>query len=498
MSNRLQTLVISVLVAIACVPPASASNDGWASAQIARVTKVGVLGSSTANFGQQEPLTEGALATALRTADELLNPPAPTPAPAPIPVPTPAPTPTPVQVLSSIPMAATIAGTVGWQVELSSADVQQVAYAVDGTQLAVVTQAPFALQSGLVTTALADGTHQLAVSLTTTDGGVYVAAWTVTVANAPGSTLTSLPTQPASVTVTKRPAAPPAPAPAPQTAPTPSAPVPQAPIRVMYAPREPSQSVTISGLDAVLVRYLDLAPAAAEFEQKLRAAGLEPKADAGTEIVARLLNLRYTHPSSQVNLALLPFQSATRAEAAYSFAQLLELGDGSAQGVQSLADSFSLPQLSQWQRRIIKTAVSYIGYPYVWGGTSPTAEAPFGVQAPGGFDCSGFAWRVFKLTSYANEHDLASVLRGRTTYEMSGEVPVSQRISAKRLQPADAIFFGTGPHSSPSQVDHMGIYLGNGWFIHSSGEGVTIVPFDGWYAQSFAWARDPLKEAGLE
>jgi cell wall-associated NlpC family hydrolase len=267
---------------------------------------------------------------------------------------------------------------------------------------------------------------------------------------------------------------------------------------VLYQPLAPEQPVTIAGLDAALVRYLGLEQAAAEFTGKLRAAGLEPRADAGTEIVARLLGLRYTHPAGQVNLALLPLQSATRAEAAYSFARVLAIGGATPAWVQTLADTFTLPSLTPWQRRILTTAVSYIGYPYVWGGTSPTAEAPFGVEAPGGFDCSGFAWRVYKLTPYPDERDLASVLRGRTTYVMSGEVPRTDRISATRLQPADALFFGVGRHSTPSQVNHMGIYLGGGWFIQSSDEGVTIVPFSGHYTHSFAWARRPLREAGLE
>ena len=43
----------------------------------------------------------------------------------------------------------------------------------------------------------------------------------------------------------------------------------------------------------------------------------------------------------------------------------------------------------------------------------------------------------------------------------------------------------------------MGIYVGNGWFVHSSDEGVTLQPLDGWYATRFAWARRPLAEAGL-
>ena len=120
------------------------------------------------------------------------------------------------------------------------------------------------------------------------------------------------------------------------------------------------------------------------------------------------------------------------------------------------------------------------------------------MHSVGGFDCSGFVWRVVKLTPYAGEGRLAGVLRGRTTYQMSGEVPQSLRLGAAQLQPADVMFFGThGPASKPSEVDHAGLYLGNGWFVQSSGNGVTLLPLDGWYTRSFAWARRPLREAGL-
>jgi cell wall-associated NlpC family hydrolase len=81
---------------------------------------------------------------------------------------------------------------------------------------------------------------------------------------------------------------------------------------------------------------------------------------------------------------------------------------------------------------------------------------------------------------------------------MSGEVPWSKLIKASKLQPADVMFFGAnGPKSSPNVVDHTGIYLGNGWFVQSSDEGVTLLPFGGWYTHTFAWARRPLREAGL-
>jgi cell wall-associated NlpC family hydrolase len=88
---------------------------------------------------------------------------------------------------------------------------------------------------------------------------------------------------------------------------------------------------------------------------------------------------------------------------------------------------------------------------------------------------------------------------GRTTYTMSVEVPSSKRITFKKLQPADVIFFGTkGTQSTGAQIFHTAIYVGNGWFIQSSGQGVALAQLSGWYQKKFAWGRRPLAEAGLE
>jgi cell wall-associated NlpC family hydrolase len=252
-------------------------------------------------------------------------------------------------------------------------------------------------------------------------------------------------------------------------------------------------------LDARLVTALGLGGAATEFLDGVRAAGLKVPVRFGTEVVARLLGLRLNHPAKDDSLELLPNDAATRAEAAYSVAQILAFTGSESPDVQSLADTFALPELTDWQKRILTTAFARIGMPYVWGGQNDGPETEFGVSARGGYDCSGFVWRVYKLQSYPGEGTLASVLRGRTTYAMSGEVPRSQRIGLARLQPADVVFFGdAGPRSKPAQVGHMGIYVGNGWVIHSSGFGVALARLDGWYAREFAWGRRPLAEAGLE
>jgi cell wall-associated NlpC family hydrolase len=267
------------------------------------------------------------------------------------------------------------------------------------------------------------------------------------------------------------------------------------------APRQvanPAKPVTITTLDARLVGALGLAKAASTFARNTKAAGLEVPSRFGTEVVARLLGLRLNHPASDDDLELLPSDPATRAEAAYSVAQLLSFDGWEVDGVRQLADAFLLPELSDWQKEILTTAIARIGMPYIWGGTSDGPETEFGVSSRGGYDCSGFVWRVYKLEPYANEGTLAGTLRGRTTSEMSSEVPKSKRIPLVKLQPADVIFFGDrGPKSAPSQVGHMGIYLGNGWFTHSSGYGVAVARLDGWYSREFAWGRRPLSEAGL-
>jgi cell wall-associated NlpC family hydrolase len=260
----------------------------------------------------------------------------------------------------------------------------------------------------------------------------------------------------------------------------------------------PDASVTVAELDAALVRAVGLGGAAYKFRTKTRAAGLQPPIRFGTEVVARLLRLRFNHPPEADNLEELPTDAITRAETAYSVARVLALTQGDLQWANWLATTYVLPPYTVWQRRVLTRAVRFVGFPYVWGGMWEFPESPFGVRARGGFDCSGFAWRVYKLQPYTDAPRLGTTIHGRTTYAMSGEIPVSQRIPRGHLRAADLVFFGDrGTRSTPLQVGHMGIYLGRGWFIHSSSQGVTVVPLTDWYATSFAWGRRPLREVGL-
>lgn len=257
--------------------------------------------------------------------------------------------------------------------------------------------------------------------------------------------------------------------------------------------------VTMTRLNGRLVSALGLHDAAVTLNTAARTGGLAPPARFGTEVVARLLGLRKNHPASQDALERLPSDPATRAEAAYSAAQILRLRETDLERVRATARSFVPPVLSQWQKKIVGAALRYVGFPYVWGGEFETPLSPFGPQAQGGFDCSGFVWRVFKLERYAGGESLADVLAGRTSMSMSGEVAPAKRLPLARVAAADVVFFGAnGPRSKPAEVDHMGIALGNGWIVHSSSAGVALVPISGWYQERFAWARRPLAESGLE
>ncbi len=262
---------------------------------------------------------------------------------------------------------------------------------------------------------------------------------------------------------------------------------------------DPSRPVTLRELDAQLVGAAGLRSYARGLRLEAASAGLTPRPWLGTETVARLLGFRVNHLKNEEQLELQLAQPATRAEAAYSVARLLALQESDVESAEAAFESFDFPELSVWQQTVLRRALKFVGSPYVWAGTSEKPQQLFGRTLPGGFDCSGFVWRVFKLEPFAGAPELANVLKGRTTYDMSGEVPKSARISREALRPGDIVFFGArGPLSKPSEVGHMGIYVGNGWMVHSSDRGTTLTPMTGWFETRFAWGRSPLAEAGLE
>ena len=111
---------------------------------------------------------------------------------------------------------------------------------------------------------------------------------------------------------------------------------------------------------------------------------------------------------------------------------------------------------------IVSIAYSFLGYPYVYGGASPS-----------GFDCSGFVQYVYSRVG-------KSVSRSSSTQAYDGV-----GIDYSQAQPGDILSWGHG-----GMVTHSAIYVGNGQMIHAmnSNSGVILSPVNGWTNQDVLMA----------
>jgi cell wall-associated NlpC family hydrolase len=252
----------------------------------------------------------------------------------------------------------------------------------------------------------------------------------------------------------------------------------------------PDTRISVRLFHKLVVKQLGLADLANSIQAEARGAGLKPPSVFGNEVVARQLGLRYDHPSQDDALELYPTDTITRAEAAYSFDHVLSRGTGSAYYARQLFAGFKLPAYTPDQLRVLRIAVSKIGMPYVWGGETDTASTTYGPQAHGGYDCSGFVWRVFKLSG----DPAGQNIKGRTAAQMAGEIAQSDRVPFDSIAPGDLLFFGASFDSrSSANVSHVGIALSGEFMIHSSSQGVYVSSLtESWRRSSFAWARRVL------
>ena len=117
---------------------------------------------------------------------------------------------------------------------------------------------------------------------------------------------------------------------------------------------------------------------------------------------------------------------------------------------------------------VITEAEKYLGYPYVWGGSSPSTS----------FDCSGFVSWVLTNSGVCNTGRLGA----QGLYNIS--TPVSNP------QPGDLVFF-VGTYDTPG-VSHVGIYVGNSMMIHC-GDPISYSNLNSsyWQAHFYAYARPP-------
>lgn len=116
--------------------------------------------------------------------------------------------------------------------------------------------------------------------------------------------------------------------------------------------------------------------------------------------------------------------------------------------------------------QILREAQKYLGTPYVYGGASPS-----------GFDCSGFVYYVLKTLGYSPYRTPADQYKHGTF------------VNKANLQPGDIVFFA---NTYGNGISHVGIYSGNGQFIHSPNSRSTVSYSDlstGYWAQHYYGAR---------
>jgi hypothetical protein len=167
-----------------------------------------------------------------------------------------------------------------------------------------------------------------------------------------------------------------------------------------------------------------------------------------------------------------------------------------------LFDDIEIDNSTDTKTAMTQYALNQIGYPYIyageWNAKSPSGYC-CGTQPEGGFDCSGFVWWVVKR--YEDGYNAAKfhpdydgwVLHERSSSQMAEMT--SKHLTWSQLKPGNLMFQASNGGNSWSDVDHVALWLGNGWIIHSTDGGPQLEwAGDGWYKDNFVYGRG-LKKA---
>lgn len=255
----------------------------------------------------------------------------------------------------------------------------------------------------------------------------------------------------------------------------------------------PDDPVTTTVAHRVLVLALGLVEEAAGLDSLHTKNGhtFETPPDFGTLLLGIRLGLRYNHGDEALDVG--PATQLTRAEVAWSLYRASTAPSWTIGGLAPYA-SIELPTLGPKKRQIVQFGVGYVGYPYVYAGEwhEPTpAGYCCGTQPVGGFDCSGLTWWAMKAATTSWDNTPPRTYEGWPLLERSSRdmASVGEKIKFDDIRSGDLLFYDGNDDGT---VDHVNVYLGNGWALDSSSGagGVSILKVDaGWYFDHFVHAR---------
>lgn len=203
--------------------------------------------------------------------------------------------------------------------------------------------------------------------------------------------------------------------------------------------------VVIEGEDGYQSRYAHCSSLSVSAGQEVKRGDVIAAVGSTGNSTGPHLHLEVTHNGEYLN----PYYFVDNGGSGYT-------PQGGAAGGPEIPDDPGSPMGDGTWEAMLAEAERYLGYPYVWGGSSPSTS----------FDCSGYVSWVINHSGVGDVGRLGA----------QGLFNITTPVSRENAQPGDLIFF-TGTYSCANPVSHVGIYVGGGRMIHC-GDPISYASID--------------------
>lgn len=257
----------------------------------------------------------------------------------------------------------------------------------------------------------------------------------------------------------------------------------------------PDKPVTMTTVHRVLVLALGMRSTAKQLNALHTRDGVafDTPTNFGTTLLGMQLGLRDSNDAED-DQDVHPSSPMPRKQVAYSIYRAKLVTASTVSYYRDMYAGIVLPKLGPARRAIVQWGIKYVGYPYIWAGEwgfDRPEPAALGGQKVAGFDCSGFSWWAMRADDggYWNISPPRPYRGWPLPQRSSADMARFGSMKYDKLFPGDLMFYDG---DSNGVVDHVDVYIGNGWALDSSHTpaGVTIMPVgSGWYRQHFVHGR---------